>query len=311
MARSLYLASLEPRTGRSLVTLGVMELLTRRIGNVGYFRPVIMSGDIDDPRTDLIVRHFGLDATISQLYAYTDEEVEHLLARGESEEVFKTILERFKTVESNHDFVVVDGTDYTGMAAALEFDFNAQVANHLGAPVLPVVNGNGREVADVIDALRIARESLLAEGCTLAAAVVNRVAPEDLDDVRQLLGRSLHGEPVWVVPEVPMLGMPTVREIADELDATILHTGGADLDREVTAIKIAAMSLPNVLSHIEDGRLLMTPGDRSDIIVGTLAARLSSTVPNMAALVVTGGIDLHPQVLRLLEGLPDVPVPIL
>ena len=311
MARSLYLASLEPRTGRSLVTLGVMELLTSRIGNVGYFRPVVVSADIPDPRTELIVQRFGLDATNHRLSAYTAEQIDHLLADGDADDVFKTILEHYKAVEEHHDFVLVDGTDYTGMSAALEFDFNAQVANHLGAPVLPVVNGDGRSVADVIDALRIARESLLAEGCTLAAAVVNRVAAEDVDEVRRLLGRSLHSEPVWVIPEVAMLGMPTVREIADELDAVILHDGGATLDREVSAIKIAAMTLPNVLSHIDEGRLLVTPGDRSDIIVGALASRLATTFPNIAALVLTGGHAPDPQVVRLIEGLAEVPVPVL
>ncbi len=311
MARSLYLASLEPRTGRSLVTLGVMELLTSRIGKVGYFRPVILSGDVPDPRTELIVQRFGLDATSHPLSAYSAEQIDHLLADGETDDVFKTILERYKAIEEHYDFVLVDGTDYTGMSAALEFDFNAQVANHLGAPVLPVVNGEGRSVADVIDALRIARESLLAEGCTLAAAIVNRVAAEDVEQVRRLLGRSLHSEPVWVIPEVAMLGMPTVREIADELDAVILHDGGATLDREVSAIKIAAMTLPNVLSHVDTGRLLVTPGDRSDIIVGALASRVATTFPNIAALVLTGGHAPDPQVMRLIEGLADVPVPVL
>ena len=311
MARSLYLASLEPRTGRSLVTLGVMELLTSRIGNVGYFRPVIVSSDIPDPRTELIVQRFGLNASDHALSAYTAEQIDHLLADGDADDVFKTILERYKAVEEHYDFVLVDGTDYTGMSAALEFDFNAQVANHLGAPVLPVVNGDGRSVADVIDALRIARESLLAEGCTLAAAIVNRVAADDVAEVRRLLGRSLHSEPVWVIPEVAMLGMPTVREIADELDAVILHDGGATLDREVSAIKIAAMTLPNVLSHVDAGRLLVTPGDRSDIIVGALASRLATTFPNIAALVLTGGHAPDPQVMRLIEGLAEVPVPVL
>jgi phosphate acetyltransferase len=311
VARSIYLASLEPRAGRSLVTLGLLELLSRRIGDVGYFRPVVRSGPGTDPRTDLVQQRFGVENDSSELFAFTSDEVAHLLAEGDSDEVFKTILERAKRLEQRHPFVVYDGTDYTGTAAALEFEFNAQVANHLGAPVLAVVNGNDRSPEDVIDALRIARESLLAEGCTLAATIVNRVHPAHLDVVRDLLDRSLHGEPVWAIPEEPLLGMPTVQEIADALDVRFLNPEPVDLSREVTSIKIAAMSLPNVLDHVQEGALLMVPGDRPDVVVGALASRLSTSYPNMAAMVITGGLDLHPNITKLLDGLAGIPVPML
>jgi phosphate acetyltransferase len=311
VARSIYLASLEPRAGRSLVTLGLLELLSRRIGDVGYFRPVVRSGPGTDPRTDLVQQRFGVENDSSELFAFTSDEVAHLLAEGDSDEVFKTILERAKRLEQRHPFVVYDGTDYTGTAAALEFEFNAQVANHLGAPVLAVVNGNDRSPEDVIDALRIARESLLAEGCTLAATIVNRVNPAHLDVVRDLLDRSLHGEPVWAIPEEPLLGMPTVQEIADALDVRFLNPEPVDLSREVTSIKIAAMSLPNVLDHVQEGALLMVPGDRPDVVVGALASRLSTSYPNMAAMVITGGLDLHPNITKLLDGLAGIPVPML
>jgi phosphate acetyltransferase len=207
--------------------------------------------------------------------------------------------------------VLYDGSEYTGAAAAIEFDVNAQIANHLGAPVLAVVNGAGRLPDDVIDALHLARESLVAEGCTIAAIVINRVATAVLDDVREAVAAAGVPEPVWVLPEVPMLAKPTVREIVDALDADQLAGSVADLDREVTGIKIAAMSLPNVLDHLEEGVLAMTPGDRPDVIAGTLLARSASTFDNIAALMLTGGFPLHPNLERLLDGLGEISLPIL
>ena len=81
--------------------------------------------------------------------------------------------------------------------------------------------------------------------------------------------------------------------------------------REVTAYKVAAMKLPNYLDHVVDGALVVTPGDRADVILGTFASRLSSTYPNVAALILTGGLEPDPQVLRLIDGLADVPLPVL
>ncbi len=311
LARNLYLSSLEPRAGRSVVTLGVMELLTRRLGDVGYFRPVVRRLGQPDARTELIRTRFGLADDPDELAGCGVDEVAALLSDGRGDEVFKQILERYKAIEERYAFVVCDGTEYTGAVAALEFDFNADVANHLGAPVLAVVNGSERSAANVIDALRLARESLLAAGCTLAGTIVNRVAPDDLPEVDRLLASSLHPEPAWALPEVPMLAMPTVEEIATALGSPDISGSGAAMDREVSEIKIAAMTLPRVLDHVHEGTLLITPGDRADVVLGALLSHRSTTFPNIAALVITGGLSLDPNITRLLDGLTDIPVPIL
>jgi phosphate acetyltransferase len=311
VASSIYLASLEPRAGRSLVTLGLMELLQRQLGEVGYFRPVVRSSRQLDPRIELVVTRYGLTRDPRELYAYSSDEVGHLLADGRGDEVFKGILERYKRVEGDHTFTVIDGTDYTGSAAALEFDFNAEVANHLGAPVLAVVSGHGREVEDVVEAVRIARESLLADGCTLAATIANRIAPDDLDEVRALTADLPHEEPVWCVPEEPLLAMPTVGEVVDALRVEDTRIEEADLQREITRIKIAAMTMPNVLPHFGDGELVITPGDRADVVLAALVSRMATTYPTIAAVILTGGIDLDPNVVRLLDGLGVAQLPLI
>jgi phosphate acetyltransferase len=311
VASSIYLASLEPRAGRSLVALGLLELLQRQLGEVGYFRPVVRSSRHLDPRIELAAIRYGLDRDPRDLYAYSSDDVGHLLADGRSDEVFKGILERYKRVEGDHSFTVIDGTDYTGSAAALEFDFNAEVANHLGAPVLAVVSGHGREVDDVVEAVRIARESLLADGCTLAATIANRIVPEDLDAVRALTDDLPHDEPVWCIPEEPLLAMPTVGEVVDALRVEDTRIEEADLQREITRIKIAAMTMPNVLPHFGDGELVITPGDRADVVLAALVSRMATTYPTLAAVVLTGGIDLDPNVVRLLDGLGGAQLPLI
>jgi phosphate acetyltransferase len=288
-----------------------MELLTRRLGSVGYVRPIVAASGELDPRIELIRRRYELDAEASELFAYGSDEVADLMAAGRADEVFETILEMGKRIEERFDFVLYDGTDYSGAAAALEFDVNARIANNLGAPVLALVNGADRSAEDVVDGVRIVRESLLKEGCSIAAIVVNRVDPGDLDEVGARITKHTFDEPVWVLPEVPMLRMPTVREVIDALDADQVGGPAADLDREVSTIKVAAMSLPNVLSHVEEGALLIVAGDRPAVMIGALVSRQATSFPNIAALILTGGFPLHENVETLLEGLADIPVPVL
>jgi phosphate acetyltransferase len=311
VAERLFLASLEPRAGRSLVTLGLMELLTRRLGSVGYVRPIVSSSNGLDQRIELIRRRYDIGVDAKELFAYGSDEVAELMATGRSDEVFQTILECGKRIEDRFDFVLYDGTDYSGSAAALEFDVNARIANNLGAPVVALVNGADRDAEGVVDGLRIVRESLLGEGCSIAAIVVNRVDPGDIEEVRSRIADQGLEEPVWVLPEVPMLGMPTVREIIDALDADQISGSSADLDREVTAIKVAAMSLPNVLSHVQEGALMIVAGDRPAVLIGALVSRQATTMPNIAAVMLTGGFPLHENIERLLDGLTDIPVPVL
>jgi phosphate acetyltransferase len=311
VATRLFLASMEPRAGRSVVTLGLMELLTRRLGSVAYVRPIVASSDELDPRIELVRRRYSVDADPSELWAYGSDEVAHMMATGRSEEVFQGIVELARKVEDRFDFVLYDGTDYTGAAAALEFDVNTRVAADLGAPVVALINGAGRRPEVVLEGVRIARESLLAGGCTIAAFLVNRVEADDVEEVDAHLAAEELDAPYWILPELPLLTMPTVAEIVDALDADQVAGDGVDLDREVTTIKIAAMSLPNLLDHLVEGALLITPGDRPDVIVSALVSRLSTTFPNIAALILTGGLPMDPRVERLLDGLSDVQVPIL
>ncbi|MFP4150146.1 MAG: phosphate acetyltransferase [Nitriliruptoraceae bacterium] len=311
MANRLYLASLEPRAGRSLVTLGIMELLTRRLGKVGYLRPVVPSSKEPDQRIELVRRRYDLDLEASEMAVFGSDQVAEHFSEGRGEEVFKGILDAAKELEQRYPFVLYDGTEYTGAAAAIEFDVNAQIANHLGAPVLAVVSGDDRLPDDVLDAFHLARESLVAEGCTIAAIIINRVAPAVLEAVRGAVELAEVPEPVWVLPAVPMLSKPTVREIVDALDADQVAGSVTDLDREVTGMKIAAMSLPNVLDHLDEGVLVITPGDRADVLAGTLLARLATTYDNIAALMLTGGFPLPATMERLLDGLGEVSLPIL
>src|SRR5918994_4929319 len=141
MATSLYLASLEPGSGKSVVARGLMEMLSCRTDGVGYFRPVIPAGERTDARIELIAHRYRLSQAPSEMYAYTAAQVERMLAAGRRNEVFTGILTAYKAIERQCGFVLCDGTDFTGVASALEFEFNVAVANHLGAPVLALVNG--------------------------------------------------------------------------------------------------------------------------------------------------------------------------
>jgi len=312
MSNKLYIASMEARSGKSVVALGVMEMLSRRLNKIGFFRPVIP--DVaQDNNINLISSRYLLEQPYEAMYAFSHDQAQDMVADGKYDTLLKTVLGKFKTLERQCKYIVCEGTDYTGVSSAFEFDFNAEVANNLGCPILVVLNGRGKIPADVIESVRFARESFESHGCTIMATIVNRVDPKEVETVEKKLTASVSkSSPVYILPEDPLLSKPTVGEIATALECQILQGDVDVLNRDVHNIKIAAMNLPHFLDYVTDGTLIMTPGDRSDVILGCLAATVSETYPNISGLLLTGGIKIDAQVQRLIEGIRKAsPIPIL
>ena len=314
MANSLYIAGVEPRSGKSVVALGIMELLSRRVRKLGYFRPVIPSRETPDNNLELILKRYHLQFSHDELYACAHEDARAMGSAGDSNAaLLKRIVEKFKALESRCNFVLCEGTDFTGVSSSFEFDFNADVAANLGSPILVLVNGRGKTLEEIAETAVLARDAFESKGCTITATIVNRVAPEQRDAVAERFKDPASiGSPLYVIAEVPALGRPTVGDIAASLHAQVLQGTGDEMYRSVHAFKVAAMKLPNFLDYIADGDLVITPGDRADIILGSLAASAADTYPQIAGLLLTGGLHPEPQIQRLLKGFPQsASVPIL
>jgi len=313
MANSLYIAAVEPASGKSVVALGIMELLSRRIRRVGYFRPIVPSAKEPDNNIRLIKSRYHLELSYEEMFAYTHEDARNLTAEGHMETLLKNILTKYKHLERKCKFVLCEGTDFSGVSSAFEFDFNADVANNLGTPILTIVNGRGKSPDELLDTAQVAVESFEEKGCTVVATIINRVDSERIAAVDHRIKKmNLKEQPIFTLPEEPVLGKPTVGEIVRSLDARILLGEPRVLNREVHDFKVAAMHLPNFLDHIQDGDLIITPGDRGDVILASLATTLSETSPNIAGLLLTGGLLPEDPIQRLIQGLKKYsPIPII
>jgi phosphate acetyltransferase len=312
MSKSLYITSLEPQSGKTIAAVGFMEQLTGHLKSVGVFRPVGREECGADPVFSLLGTLYHGEFPEGGGCGVPIDEARALLEESRQDELYSRILERYKALESRCDFVLCVGTDYSNVSVALEFDLNVEIARNLGSPLVPIVNGRGKDDRQIVNAVRALAESLEEKKCDVLAVLVSRVDPARREEVLRALQRARPaGPPVYVIPEDPILSRPTVREIAGALRADLLAGDAAWLDGDVANIKVAAMELPHFLDHLEEGSLVIVPGDRSDIILGTYAADRSLRYPRIAGLVLTGGLRPAPQVQRLIEGLGVSPIPVL
>jgi phosphate acetyltransferase len=303
MARSLYIAGIEPGSGKSMVALGVMELLSRHIRQIGYFRPVIPSKDTPDNNIELIRKRYDLAPNYDEMYAFDREDVRKMVAEESTDALLKRIVDRYKLLESKCQFVLCEGTDFSGLASAFEFEFNAEVAVNLGSPILLLVNGRKKSATDIIDAVDMAHESFESKGCSIAAIIVNRIPSEQRQAVSSRFADLFDdGIPVYLLSEIDVLGKPTVKEVSETLQAQVVQGTAEGLYRTVEGLKVAAMNCDHFLDHLAEGDLVITPGDRADVILASMSAALSDRSPNIAGMLLTGDHPPAPQVMRLVRG---------
>ena len=306
MAENLFVTATEAGSGKSAVSLGVMEMLCRRLGRVGFFRPFINGNTVGggvDADLELIASCFDLDLSYDAMYGYTGAEARHLAAAGREDEILEGILTKYNQLEEHCDFVLCEGTDFVSASAAFEYDINAEVSLNLGAPVLLVAAAAGRPLGDVVSAVDMALRSLGDRGCQTIGLVLNRVTPAQEETLREEVRRlhSFGDKLLYAIPEDHILGKPTVREIARALGADLLW-GEEELGGHAHSVMVAAMQVPNFLARLEHGALVITPGDRADVIIATLAAASSSSMVRIAGIVLTGGLVPEEPVWKLIRG---------
>ncbi|KRE72253.1 phosphate acetyltransferase [Arthrobacter sp. Soil762] len=303
MAKGIYVSATTPGSGKSLVALGLADTLHRHADRIGFFKPVVHGPDAaSDPMVALMKSRFALDDDRCR-GGLTSTEVRALLADGKRADIDARCVEIFAEIAKHCDVVIVEGTDLTGQDAAVEFDLNARLANNLAAPVVAVVGAKGLSVAEAAAAVEVARKELVAEKCTLLAIMVNRADPNRVEEIAAAIKPGASNRPVYVLPELEEIARPTTGEVAAALGVRQI-AGLADMERDVRDIKVAAMNVGNFLNVLDEGALVIVPGDRADVMVACLASSFSPEFPVPSALILTGGLAPDANIYPLLAQAP-------
>ncbi len=312
MTKAIFIASAEPYSGKSVITIGLVNMLLGKADKIGYFKPIIShdSKEKKDAHIEMVLGYFTLPVSYEDAFAFTRQQVLHHIETNNQSEIINTVIGKYKKLEENYDFTVIEGSDFVGTGTAFEFEYNVSIAKNLGAPALIVVSGDNKTTAQIVNfALNVLR-SFEAHEVQVISIVVNKVKAEQESDVRELLQAQLPaGIILTVLPFAKSLQSPTMKEIHEQLQGKLLF-GEQQLMNQVDHFVTGAMQLPHFLSFIRENVLIITPGDRGDIIIGALQANLSTSYPKIAGIVLTAGVEPEEPVRRLIEGL-QTPFPII
>lgn len=312
MNRAIYIATGEPESGKSIITLGLMRILLGRTRKVGYFRPIIEVSEKRkrDNHIETVLSHFKLKMDYEECYALTGAEVIQKKTNGEDGDILDIIIKKYKELEDRFDVILVEGTDFSGEGVFVELDINALIAKNLGIPVILVGSGKDKVQEELITNLLLAYDSFIDKEVKVLGVVANKVDGEDALAIEKTLREKTSNDIfVGVIPMIKTLNSPTIKEFADELEAEILF-GEEFISNQVENSAVGAMQLRNFLPHLKNNCLVITPGDRADIILSSLQASLSESYPKVSGIMLTGGLVPEESIMKLIEGLKET-IPIL
>ncbi len=296
VARSIYIASLEPFSGKSLVALGLVDLFTRKVERSGFFRPIARSSTGDDSVVHLLLGHDAVDLTYEDAIGVTYDDV-----HADPDAALATIVDRYRAVDRNCDAVVIIGSDYTDVAGPTELTFNARVAANLGAPMVLVISGAGRTPAEIAQVAEIGVAEIANSHATTVGVLANRCDPDALAQVRDRLADL--GLAVWALPEAALLSAPTVGQIMAALEGELICGDPALLSREIEDRLVCAMNADHVLERLRDGQLCIAAGDRSEMLITLATAHTAEGFASLAGIVLNGEHRPADLVFDLVRGL--------
>lgn len=292
---SIYIASPEGETGKSTVALGLLHRLSAMVPKVGVFRPITRRED----------RDYILELLLSQSDAGLSYEecvgVSYQRLHEDPDGAITDIVDRYHAIADRCDAMVIVGSDYTDVATPTELAVNARIAANLGAPVLLSVRATGRTPAEVAAVVELCLAELDQEHAHTAAVVANRCEPARMEAV--LAACKDLGPSVYVLPEEPLLVAPTVGELCTAVNGTLVHGDPSLLGREVMGVMVAGMTADHCLERLTEGAAVITPGDRSDVVLAVASAHAAEGFPSLSAIILNGGLALHREIARLVNGL--------
>lgn len=294
---AIYIASPEPETGKSTIALGLLHRLTATVAKVGVFRPITRSdGDERDYILELLLTRTTAGLSYEQCVGVTYQQL-----HADGDAALAGIVDAYHAVAEACDVVVIVGSDYTDVTRPAELSTNARIAVNLGAPLLLTVSGKGRTAAEIASVIDVCLAELDAQHAHTAAVVANRCDPAGLTDIAAALRKFAQRS--YVLPDEPLLSAPTVAELEKAVGGTPVSGEESLREREVTGVLVAGMTADHVLERLRDGIAVITPGDRSDVVLAVASAHAAEGFPSLSCIVLNGGFALHPSIAALVAGL--------
>ena len=315
VTRRIFVAATRMNDGKTTVCLGLFAALQALHPRVGFIKPVgqrfiEVQGQQVDEDSYLLDTIYNVRVPIESMSPVTVDGTftrRFLKNPGPMHAELKDkICRAFDRVSWEKDFTLIEGTGHAGVGSVFDLS-NASVARLLNAKVIIVCPGG---IGRPIDEIALNKALFDQAGVEVVGAILNKVAHDKLATVAEYAGLGLKRLSVpllGVLPVRSMLSEPNLVQIAEEIKGRWLNGRKAGAKQRVQRVVVGAMSANGIVDYLQPGTLIITPGDRDDIILAATATARLAGGSAIAGLVLTNDVPPHPKIAELLAQ-TDIPV---
>ncbi|MFA4992152.1 MAG: AAA family ATPase [Candidatus Omnitrophota bacterium] len=313
--KKIFIAATRQNDGKTTVSLGLIRAFKKKFRAVGFIKPVgqryvLERGYKVDEDSVLIEKACGMKCSIKDMSPVAIEKgfTEKYIKKGDRRKLVDNIISSFERISHKKDLVVIEGTGHAGVGSVFDLS-NAKVANLLDAKVILITSGG---IGKPIDEIELNMALFEKEGVDVIGVIINKVSSDKYKKVDKMVRMSLKKRGIdvlGIIPYAATLSTPTIRHIVEETNIKLISKK-VGMDNVVKGVFIGAMEPHAALEYIEDGSLLITPGDREDIIMTLMTAHLLKNPErriSISGIILTGGMVPHPKIMSLIES-ANIPV---
>lgn len=309
----VFVAATQQNDGKTTTAVGLFSALLKTRGSIGFIKPVGQRFvEVDGLRIDedsvLIDQTYSVQTPLEAMspIAVEPDFTRRYIEHANNEFLVHRIRNSFDRAAWEKDFVIIEGTGHAGVGSVFDLS-NARVASLLKSKVVLVSKGG---IGKPIDEVALNKALFDKEGVEMVGVVLNKIMPEKFEYVRDFARRGLERlgiELLGAIPEEPILANATLGQIAKTTRGSFINARNKSR-RRVQKVVIGAMSSTHAMEHFKPGTLIITPGDRDDVILAALSATSLGEFDGqtIAGLVLSGDLMPSPPVLELLQH-SDVP----
>ena len=314
ITRRIFVAATRMNDGKTTACLGLFAALQHLYPRVGFIKPVgqryvEVEGHKVDEDSYLLEMIYKVQVPIESMSPITIDPTFTRRFLSRPEETYALLVDKisraFDRVSWEKDFTLIEGTGHAGVGSVFDLS-NARVASILDAKVVLVCPGG---IGRPIDEIALNKALFDREGVEIIGAILNKVEVDKIPQVEEYAGKGLArlGVPLLgVLPVQKMLSAPNLSQVAVEIDGKWLN-GRRSARQRVQRVIVGAMTAKGIIDHLQPGNLLITPGDRDDVILAAISATSISGTKAIAGIILTNDILPHPKLLELLAQ-TDLPV---
>ena len=303
----IFVAATQQNDGKTTASLGLFAALHKRLGRIGFIKPVGQRFvDVEGKRVDedsvLMNQTFAVHTPLEAMspIAVEPDFTRRYIDNQNNEFLVRRIKNSFDRAAWEKDFVIIEGTGHAGVGSVFDLS-NARVAHLLESKVVLVVKGG---IGRAIDEVALNKALFDQQGVEVVGVLLNKILPDKFEYVRDFAQRGLARlgiNLIGAIPEEPLLANATLGQICRTIGGEFIN-GKARSRRRVQKVIIGAMNSTHVMQYFKPGTLVITPGDREDVILAALSTSALSDLEgqSIAGLVLSGDLRPHQSVLDLL-----------